>query len=72
MSIMSINLWTGKRYWRVGVGVDKELGEDELRNVILTIENGLRKKYPDARMPRRRAVRKIKYSYRCTTIHASI
>jgi hypothetical protein len=39
---MSINLWTGKRYWRVGV--DKVLGEDELQNVILTIENSPRKK----------------------------
>jgi len=59
MSIMSINLWTSKKYWRVGVGVDKELGEEELKKVIETIEQSLRRIFPDADMPRRRAVRKL-------------
>ena len=59
MSIMSINLWTGKTYWRVGVGVDKELGEEELKKVIETIEQSLRRIFPEADMPRRKAVRRL-------------
>ena len=59
MSIMSINLWTGKKYWRVGVGVNKELGEEELKKIIETIEQSLHKIYPDADIPRRKTVRKL-------------
>jgi len=59
MTIMSINLWTGKKYWRVGIGVDKELGQEELKKVIETIEQSLRRIYPRADMPRRKAVRKL-------------
>lgn len=59
MTIMSINLWTGKKYWRVGIGIDKELGEEALKTVIDTIEQSLRSIYPNADMPRRKAVRKL-------------
>ncbi|MBA7621217.1 hypothetical protein ES703_28575 [subsurface metagenome] len=59
MNIMSINLWTGRKYWRVGVGVDKELGEEELKKVIVTIEQSLRRVFPNAEMPHRLAVRKL-------------
>lgn len=59
MTTMSISLWSGEKYWRVGVGVDKELGETALKKVIETIEQSLRGTFPDADMPRRRAVRKL-------------
>ena len=59
MSIMSINLWSGEKYWRVGVGIDKALGKKTLKQVILTIEKNLHKEFPNEEMPRRRAVREL-------------
>jgi len=59
MTMMSINLWNGEKFWRVGVGVDKQMGEEELKKVIVTIEQSLRKVFPNANMPRRLAVRKL-------------
>ena len=59
MSVMSIRLFRGKKYWMVGVGVDKELGEETLKKVIITIEQSLRRVFPDEDMPRRRVVRRL-------------
>jgi peptidyl-tRNA hydrolase len=56
---MSIILLNGKKYWRVRIGVDKDLGEDTLKKVILTIEKSLRQEFPGEEMPRRRAVREL-------------
>jgi hypothetical protein len=56
---MSIILLNGEKYWRVGVGVDKTLGKDTLKKVILTIEKSLHKEFPNEEMPRRRAVREL-------------
>lgn len=41
------------------MGVDKTLGEDTLRKVILTVEKSLHQQFPDEEMPRRRAIREL-------------
>ena len=58
-NLMSIGLFEGEKYWRIAVGVDKNLGEEHLKRAILIIEQNLREAFPGAEMPRRLAVRRL-------------
>jgi hypothetical protein len=54
-----VALLKGKRWWTTGLMIRIDEGEEELRTLVETVEEGIAKRFPNAQIVRRKAVREL-------------
>ena len=54
-----VSLFKGKRYRLMGLSIKNEESSEELRKLVRVVEESLKKHFPGAEIPRRKAVREL-------------
>ena len=59
MEKVVVSLFKGKRWRLVGLSIRNEESSGELRKLIEVVEESVKKHFPTAQIPRRKAVREL-------------